>query len=274
VEPAATQPEASDFKDPQPTRPPSREVPQPEAEEAATAQPTGGPAADALIAELLELAAASDRGQTGGPALRLRCERAIEALEAASPGAAPARSPLLEGGWRLVFASEDPTRCSPFFWALRARMQGVADPNPLSRAFFGGDDLLENTLAFTDSVPIKSVGLATQQLRAGELVNQVVVGVFPSGESKMTTTCRYEPDPEEPATLKVTVERTQVLGASLVASLLDQFSFPSGEWLGESAQVAMRVTYLDERLRIVRDAARETACFVFSRMDEPMGSST
>lgn len=224
-----------------------------------------GPAA-ALQKELLELAAATNRGQTGDESLRQRCEDVIAELEAVNPTGAPARSPLLEGRWRLIFASEDPTRCSPFFWALRDRMRGAKDPNPLSRALFGGDDLLDNTLAFTDGVPIKTVGLATQELRAGELVNQVVVGVFPTGESKMTTTCQYAPDAADSGALAVTVEKTQVLGASLAANILDQLSFPSGEALGDSATVSMQVTYLDGRLRIVRDARRQKKCFVFSRI--------
>jgi len=214
---------------------------------------------------LLQLAAASKRGQAGGMDLRERMSQVIASLEASNPTAAPARASLLEGRWELVYASEDPTHCSPFFWALRRRLKGMRDPNPLSRLLFGGDDLVENTLAFTDAVPIKSVGMATQRLRSGELVNQVNVGVFPTGESEMTTTCSYKPDVSDTNLLSITVVKTQVLGASLAASILDQISFPSGEWLGESATFGMRVTYLDESLRIVRDAERETACFVFSR---------
>lgn len=219
----------------------------------------------ALREEVLVLAAASSRGQTDDGAVLQRCRRAIEDLERENPTPDPAASRLLEGQWRLIYASEDPTRCSPFFWALRKRMRGISDPNPLSRAFFGGDDLLENTLAFTDLVPIKTVGVATQRLERGELVNQVVVGVFPTGESKMTTTCSYSLDPTDPSVLTLTVQKTQVLGASLAASFIDQFSFPSGEFLGDSARVRMLVTYLDDRLRIVRDADRQAACFVFCR---------
>lgn len=227
--------------------------------------PTPAPDREALKRELLECAAATNRGQAGDDTLRGRCEASISALEAVNPTLEAGRSELLEGRWQLVYATEDPTRCSPFFWALRQRMRGVQDPNPLSRMMFGGDDLLANTLAFTDGVPIKTVGLATQTLQAKELVNQVVVGVFPTGQSKMTTTCSYKLDPADPAALLVTVEFTQVLGASLAASLLDQISFPSGEALGDSAQVKMLVTYLDDRLRIVRDAGRPSDCFVFAR---------
>lgn len=235
--------------------------------ETSSSPPRPPPAARAaeLQKELLQLAAASNRGQRAVDSLHMRCEQIITAIEACNPTSAPASSPLLEGQWQLVYATEDPTRCSPFFWALRQRMRGIRDPNPFSRMLFGGDDLLENTLAFTDAVPIKTTGLATQQLDAGRLVNQVVVGVFPTGESTMTTTCSYEADPSDSSILEVAVETTQVLGASLAATLLDRLSFPSGQALGDSARVSMMVTYLDEDLRIVRDAGRKTACFVFSR---------
>lgn len=223
-------------------------------------------AAGQLKRQLLELAAAGNRGQTSDSALKQRCEELIRCLEERNPTEEPARSALLEGQWRLVYATEDPTRCSPFFWALRQRMRGVEDPNPISRLLFGGSNLLDNTLAFTDRVPIKTVGLATQNLEAGTLVNQVVVGVFPTGESKMTTTCQYAPDAGEPNALRISVEKTQVLGASVAATLLDQISFPSGEFLGEDAICRMVVTYLDETLRIVRQGGRESACFAFSRV--------
>ncbi|CAK0886120.1 unnamed protein product [Prorocentrum cordatum] len=229
--------------------------------------PAAAPGAGQVEA-FLRLCAASDRGQAGGPALRLSLEAAVAELEASSHSASVSRSPLLEGSWRLVYASEDPTRCSPFFWALRRRLAGVEDPNPLGRLLFGGGDVLENALAFTDSVPIKSVGVATQQLQAGRLLNQVVLRVLGAGESKMTTTCSYEADPSLPGALLVTVETTQVLGATLGSELLDLIRFPSGELLGESARVQMQVTYLDDMLRIVRDVARPSACFAFAREPE------
>lgn len=228
-------------------------------------QPPSAGSNAALVQEFLEIAAASDRGQAGDMMLKDQCEDAIAALEAVNPTAEPARSPLLDGDWRLVWASEDATRCSPFFWALRKSMRGMQDPNPISRLIFGSEELVENTMAFTDGIPIKTVGLATQRFSYGTLVNQVAVGVFLTGESKMTTTSSYVPNPSDPASLLVTVEKTQVLGASVAASFLDQIEFPSGEVLGEAAEVDMRISYLDERLRIVRDAQRPEALFAFVR---------
>lgn len=219
-----------------------------------------------LRKELLELAASSNRGQAKDEMLMRRCKRAIAALEAVNPNTFAARSPLLEGEWVLVYASEDPTRCSPFFWALRRRMSDVRDPSPISNAVLGSDNLLDNVLSFTDGVPIKSVGVATQRFQGGELVNQVVLNIFPLGESKVTTTCRYEADPTDPSLLSIYVQKTQALEAGIGGAFFDRFSFPSEVVLGDSALVSMRITYLDERLRIVRDRDRESACFVFSRV--------
>eukprot|EP00931_Biecheleriopsis_adriatica_P094558 TRINITY_DN68199_c0_g1_i1.p1 TRINITY_DN68199_c0_g1~~TRINITY_DN68199_c0_g1_i1.p1 ORF type:complete len:339 (+),score=52.95 TRINITY_DN68199_c0_g1_i1:38-1018(+) len=222
------------------------------------------------LAELLRLAAATDRGQRLTKKLRQQSEDLLSRVEAQNPTRAPALSPLLEGTWRLVFASEDVTRSSPFFWA--ARQLGLTDPTPFSRSVLGSDSLLETTFAITDNIPLTYMGIASQQLSRGSLVNQVNVGVFITGESEMTTTCSYTPDPVEDDTLLVKVLKTQVLGTSMAASVLKGIDFPSGEWfegaLGEEgATVKMRTTYLDESVRIVRDARRAESCFVYVRSD-------
>eukprot|EP00929_Paragymnodinium_shiwhaense_P056871 TRINITY_DN28472_c0_g1_i1.p1 TRINITY_DN28472_c0_g1~~TRINITY_DN28472_c0_g1_i1.p1 ORF type:complete len:348 (-),score=80.15 TRINITY_DN28472_c0_g1_i1:42-1085(-) len=223
--------------------------------------------AAAASAKLLRLAAATDRGQVGSAADREECLRLVRDLESLNPTMAPARSPLLEGKWQLVFSSEDPTRCSPFFWAMRQYLEGIEDPTPISQTIFGTTELVEATYAITDAIPLKKVGLATQRLDEGQLVNQVAVGVVVTGVSQMTTTCRYVPDAANDSVLLVTVEQTQVLGDSLAARLSDQFGFPTEQVIGsESAEVRMRVTYLDDSLRIVRDERRPDDCFVFSRL--------
>jgi len=236
---------------------------------AAATAATTVPDVAALRNQLLGFAASTDRGQRGNDVLNQRCVDLIGQLERCNPTSEPAQSPLLDGCWRLIYASEDPTRCSPFFWAWRQTLGDVQDPSPISRAVLGTETLVDSIFAITDSVPIKSVGLATQNIDADKLVNQVVVGVFPTGESKMTTTSSIAADPVDGDVLNVTVEKTQVLGASLAASLLDQIEFPSGEALGaDNATVKMQITFLDETLRIVRDKNRRSACFVFCRTPE------
>lgn len=62
---------------------------------------------------------ASDRGQLATVEERNRMEDIIWELEVRTPIDNPATSEALEGRWALVYASEDPTRSSPFFWAFR-----------------------------------------------------------------------------------------------------------------------------------------------------------
>ena len=84
---------------------------------------------------------------------------------------------LLEGTWRLIYASEDVTRSSPFFWAWRQMLQGVPDPSPLSRSLLGTKELSDSIFAITDGIPLKNVGEATQSFLNGKVVNRVAVEV-------------------------------------------------------------------------------------------------
>lgn len=60
-----------------------------------------------------------NRGQLATPAERSRVEDVIWELEMRTPIEDTATSEALLGRWALVYASEDPTRSSPFFWAFR-----------------------------------------------------------------------------------------------------------------------------------------------------------
>jgi hypothetical protein len=77
--------------------------------------------------ELLRLAAASDRGRYLSEAERRTVSGVIERLEAHNPAAASdsSLSDQLQGKWLLVYATDDPTRSSPFFWAFRQLTDGV-----------------------------------------------------------------------------------------------------------------------------------------------------
>lgn len=63
-----------------------------------------------------------NRGQLATPAERSRVEDVIWELEMRTPIADTATSEALLGRWALVYASEDPTRSSPFFWAFRCAL--------------------------------------------------------------------------------------------------------------------------------------------------------
>ncbi|CAE7206530.1 ABCC2 [Symbiodinium sp. CCMP2456] len=191
----------------------------------------------------------SGRGQCGSEADRQGALQLVKAMEALNPTPEPTKG-LLEGKWRLIFASEDVTRSSPFFWGWRRMLEGIPDPSPLSRALFNTEELSESIFAFTDGIPLKNIGEATQTLYNGQIVNRVAVEIWGLGTTVMTTTCRYMPA-EDPSELLLTVETTQAVDNTL--PLADQVVFPSETFLGDNARLRARVTYLDEDLRIFRN---------------------
>eukprot|EP00434_Breviolum_minutum_P032426 symbB.v1.2.028675.t1/scaffold3048.1/size64721/3 len=219
---------------------------------------------------LLAASAATCRGQCGTDAAREGALQLVKAMEALNPTLEPSKQQgFLEGTWRLIFASEDVTRSSPFFWGWRQMLKGVPDPSPVSRSLFGTQDLSESIFAFTDGwvltidaacllvssrllsgIPLKTIGEATQTLINGKMVNRVAVEVFGAGKTMMTTTSRYEPSADG-SELIITVETTQAVDNTL--PFADQVVFPSESFLGENAKVRVRITYLDEDLRIFRN---------------------
>jgi len=221
-----------------------------------------------LELRMLAGAAATCRGQGGGAAARREVLELVEALELLNPTKAPAvAEELLQGDWRLVFASEDVTRSSPFFWAWRKLLEGVEDPVPFTRKAFATDLLSESIFAVTDGIPVKTIGEATQTITEYHLVNRVSLAVFGVGQTMMTTTCQRLPASEEAADftghqLSLLVETTQPANSTL--PLADSFVFPSEILLGESALVTMSITFLDESLRVVRNAADDQV-FVYVR---------
>eukprot|EP00401_Gymnodinium_catenatum_P018047 CAMPEP_0117540540 /NCGR_PEP_ID=MMETSP0784-20121206/43553_1 /TAXON_ID=39447 /ORGANISM="" /LENGTH=274 /DNA_ID=CAMNT_0005337201 /DNA_START=38 /DNA_END=862 /DNA_ORIENTATION=+ len=231
---------------------------------AAAATAASAAARSELRVELFTAAAATCRGQCGSPAEREGVLQLVEALEGLNPTTVPVcESELLQGDWALVFASEDVTRSSPFFWGWRRLLTGVPDPLPLTRAMFGTDQLSESIFAITDGLPMKTVGAATQHIRDGELVNRVTLNIFGLGEAKITTTCAYNPAENDRTALDLAIKTTQAVNSSL--PLADTVKFPSKLLLGENANVVMHVTYLDESLRVSRNLA-DGQFFVYARV--------
>lgn len=217
----------------------------------------------AVRLQLLAAVAATCRGQCSESPAKDGALQLVQAMEALNPTVDPGRQPgLLAGEWRLIFASEDVTRSSPFFWGWRQLLKGVPDPNPISRNLLGTEALSESIFAVTDSIPFKTIGEASQTISTtGTIVNRVTVKIYGMGQSVMTTTCRSTPA-DDGSNLWVTVETTQAVGATL--PFISGVVFPTESLLGENAKVLMRVTYLDEDLRIVRNVADDQV-FVYSR---------
>ncbi|CAK9100260.1 unnamed protein product [Durusdinium trenchii] len=209
---------------------------------------------------LLSAAAATCRGQCGSDVAKEGALQLVKAMEALNPTLEPAKQQgFLEGTWRLIYASEDVTRSSPFFWGWRQMLQGVPDPSPVTRSLLGTQELSESIFAITDGIPLKTVGEATQTMVNGKMVNRVAIEVFGAGRTIMTTTSRYEASPDG-SELLLTVETTQAVDNTL--PFADQVVFPSESFLGENARVRVRVTYLDDDLRVFRNE-KDDQVFVY-----------
>eukprot|EP00930_Biecheleria_cincta_P104438 TRINITY_DN96733_c0_g1_i1.p1 TRINITY_DN96733_c0_g1~~TRINITY_DN96733_c0_g1_i1.p1 ORF type:complete len:365 (-),score=53.11 TRINITY_DN96733_c0_g1_i1:162-1256(-) len=218
---------------------------------------------EAVTKQLLEACKATSRGQSGTEEERQSTLELIQALEDLNPTPRPSEhAKLLEGTWSLRFASEDVTRSSPFFWGWRKMLAGVPDPSPITRMLFGTEQLSETIFAVTDSIPIKTIGEARQTLSAGVLVNQLELKIAGVGQTFMTTTCQYVQAGRDGDTLALTVQTTQPSESTV--PFADALVFPSEALLGKSAAVTMRVTYLDEQIRVVRNA--DDQVFVYSRI--------
>lgn len=238
-----------------------------------------------LKLDLLRMAALTGRGQLATPAERGRIEDVIWDLEMRTPIASTATSEALEGRWALAYASEDPTRSSPFFWAFRKATEKLQVP-------FGGEQdgsVAARIFAITDSIPGKSVGEAVQTITTDEIRSEVEIFAgagagtdrrggegppsFPSFRSVMTTTS--EITSASGTETKLRVAKTQVRKSALGRLLkplfnLDEVEFPTETLLTPlreaSNEVMMTTTYLDGLLRVSRN--EQGQLFVFVREDE------
>mmetsp|Transcript_28273 Transcript_28273/g.60248 ORF Transcript_28273/g.60248 Transcript_28273/m.60248 type:complete len:322 (+) Transcript_28273:35-1000(+) len=200
--------------------------------------------------------------------------REMEQLgEDAGFGQASSLSGLMSGEWELIYASDDITRSSPFFWAFR-------------RAF---PDASDQIFEITDMIPapIKMVGPATQTIDidsaarpvTGTLVSRVKVATLGGvATSIMTTRCDVL-NADGLDGLRLKVESTKPEDSTILQKLgpLGEFlnssvpPFPSGEALEKvvpgSSEVGMRTTYCDEGLRVTRNEDRlKDDVFVWKRV--------
>lgn len=178
----------------------------------------------------------------------------------------------------LIYASDDITRSSPFFWAFR-------------RAF---PDSSDQIFGITDAIPapIKMVGPATQTIDVdsssrpvtGTLVSRVKVATLGGvATSIMTTRCSVLSSDGSDG-LRLKVESTKPEDSTILQKLgplgemINSSSppFPSGEALEKvapgSSEVVVRTTYCDEGLRVTRNDDRTKDVFVWKRIK--FGSGT
>eukprot|EP00746_Dinoflagellata_sp_MGD_P025798 gnl/MRDRNA2_/MRDRNA2_160774_c0_seq1.p1 gnl/MRDRNA2_/MRDRNA2_160774_c0~~gnl/MRDRNA2_/MRDRNA2_160774_c0_seq1.p1 ORF type:complete len:476 (-),score=77.54 gnl/MRDRNA2_/MRDRNA2_160774_c0_seq1:33-1460(-) len=207
-----------------------------------------------------------------------RVDQAINDLESACEP--PNLNTLRGTKWRLVYSNDDVTRSSPFFWAFR---------KALGRGTLGqGSKILDDALnvntieaifELTDGLPFQERGDAIQTFEADSLISQVRLTIDLFGSGLVTTTSQWSPMVNNPSTIQLKVQTTQVIestpttpsGVSLIApftSLIESTLFPSGEALElatpGSSTVLADVTYLSDTMRITRNEAGKV--FVFERL--------
>jgi hypothetical protein len=184
----------------------------------------------------------------------------------------------LSGEWELLYAPDDVTRSSPFFWAF-------------AQAF---PDQADSIFWITDGIPapIKHVGPAYQTIHfmptltttsnsknnyLGELVSRVQVSTLGGlSSSVMTTraTITGVDDNNNNTSIQLTIATTTVEESTLLKTVFGNTTmpvpaFPSGQVLERvmpgSSQVTMRTTFCDEGLRISRNEAKLCEPFVWRR---------
>lgn len=170
----------------------------------------------------------------------------------------------------LLYAPEDETRASPFFWAFRKAFPTNAD----------------QIFAITDSIPapVKEIGPAYQQIefsassQTGNFISRVKVATLGGlATSEMTTRGRIV-GIEGIDGVRLKVETTKPEDSTIVKTLFGPLGstinenaprFPSGEALERvqpgSSEVVMRTTFCDEGLRISRNEERPDKLFVWKR---------
>lgn len=98
----------------------------------------------------------------------------------------------LLGKWTLTYSNDDITRSSPFFWAFRKAFKTKEILDPLG--LLGTSSFAEGVFKITDTIPVKSLGTATQFIAEGKIISQVEVKTknLPiEGRSLMTTTSSW-----------------------------------------------------------------------------------
>jgi PAP_fibrillin len=228
---------------------------------AAQVQDAVNPAVAELKADLVRLCSARSPNKASLGEVRVL----VDQLQAVAPS--PPIPTLLSGSWELIYAPEDATRSSPFFWAFRKAFPDSADQ------IFG----------LTDSIPapLREIGSAFQDIdvSGGKLVSRVKVSTLGGLASSVMTTRASIVGIEGGADLKLQIDTTKPEESTAVKTVLGPLgdfindnapAFPSGAALERampgSSQVILLTTYLDDGLRVSRNSERPNVdIFVWRR---------
>lgn len=170
----------------------------------------------------------------------------------------------------LLYAPEDVTRSSPFFWAFR-------------KAF---PDQSDEIFGITDAIPppLKEVGPAFQKINMvqetgrGQMTSQVKVATLGGMATSIMTTRGSIVGIDGVDGIKIKIETTKPEESSILQTCLGPMgavvnenlpAFPSGQALEQikpgSSEVIMRTTFCDEGLRISRNDDKYDDPYVWRR---------
>lgn len=179
----------------------------------------------------------------------------------------------ISGDWELLYASDDTTRSSPFFWAFQK-----AFPDSYNQIF-----------QITDSIPapLKDIGPAYQTIQydpatqSGKLVSRVTIKALGGMATSVMTTRASITGVENDHDIQLTIDTTKPEQSSILTTMLGPLgpvvnenapSFPSGVALERiapgSSQVVLQTTFCDEGLRISKNKDRPDSQFFVWRRRE------
>jgi hypothetical protein len=238
---------------------------------------------DKLKAELISLCQKNEKNNK-------RIRSIVEMLSSTSTPLSSASTSTIYGQWKLIYATTDATRSSPFFAAFRKALENNNNNNYAdnhdnnnrdSSSSSSSSSKVDRIYAITDSIPEpwKTIGTATQELDATQkrFISRVVVQTLGGKASSiMTTRARILPaspittDPSsattptfETPTIRLQIETTKPEQSTILQTLskitmlpLDSMApaFPSGrvleQWSPGSSIVPMSTLYCDDAIRI------------------------
>ena len=250
---------------------PLRAIPVPKEENYVTASLTNAGQDPATKSNIYALAAGTKRGEFSTSKQRERMRALIESLD--NPTKDPAVHPTLVGTWELLYESSGfPFRSSPFFWAVGKLLGEQADffysAHDHQTSIFGGGvgaclqrigtGTLESDCVVQASLGVPLIGFSPIFAGYGSVITKGTTRTVDGDTIGMTL-----------ASLSTTVRQDD---ASVLPALnfLNGTTVPVGEVMNRitdgSSEVKMRITYLDDELRI--SELEDGTKLVYRRVEE------
>jgi len=240
---------------------------------------------DELKMTLMQIGASTGRGEFADQSQKDQAADLISALEMQNLVPEPAKSPLMNGRWELLYSSTQLFRSSPFFMAGRA----VCSTADQAKQYDWFCDMHRKALA------ISNIGQVRQVVSSNRLVSEfeVQVGSIPflndftpfsySGGLPVTisgaivSSADITPT-EDGSGWEIFMDTVEIKGSNIpgLRQILDQGLKLESRQLGgflenniesyENPKPVFRTTYLSENLRISRD--QDGKAFVYGKLTD------